>query len=844
MRIFSRRLASKVHATKLRSFRLRFELLEARQMLAAADLTGWAGLNHQSAPNDFEVISSTSSGGTFDGRRFGAGEAAAYLADTALLTTGGAALPDLTRTTSGGFSATGTLTFDASANSNIVDPVFYYGFFDNENLSAGAFGFSIADQTATSFRFRATAGTTQGTTTVLGDGTYTYNIDVNNAASGANTVRVRLFSGATNVVNATVAIPGTLALAADSFGFLQPLAGSEGTPADQTFSMTVSNINYTGETQVAGTPPAQPTGLAATVVSSSQINLSWNNVLNETGYELQRATNSAFTAGLVTSTTVADDVTDSATGLAASTTYWFRVRAVNAAGASSYSTAVSATTQAGVPAQPTGLAASVVSSSQIDLAWIDVATETSYEVQRAPTSAFGTGTVTLPANAANDTTISATGLSASTTYWFRVRAVNAAGASSYSTAVSATTPVASSTFYIDDTGSDTGAGTLASPWKSMAKALQSAPTGSTVLMLGGDYGSQDIVLAAPGNTNEVTFKPFDATSVTISGDTRWENVNHVRLENVRITNRFKLYSTSDIELVGNEITGSSAGQRLWIHGTEGMLIEDNNFHHLTSANAIIFIRFLSDEPGRGTKTANDLTIRNNTFSDINDGDAMQINMGRNVLIEGNTFVRFSDFNNTTGNHTDAIQLLACWDTVINANFMGGGGEGDTRVLVAPKSGTTEKSLRLTISNNVMVGANDWLLQVQHTDDLVIVNNTIWGPSSAVDKGLTLASCPDVIVVNNIIRNFKIIGNVTFADRRNNLINNLSDLENRGLFSGEFVGTPTFVNPTGTTAQDYKLTASSQGRNAGVSNFSEFVALDFEGALRDPAPDLGAFEFFD
>ena len=69
-----------------------------------------------------------------------------------------------------------------------------------------------------------------------------------------------------------------------------------------------------------------------------------DNANNETGFKIDRATSSDFTQNLVT-TTVGTGVTSYAyTGLSASTTYYYRVRATNSAGDSANTTAVSATT--------------------------------------------------------------------------------------------------------------------------------------------------------------------------------------------------------------------------------------------------------------------------------------------------------------------------------------------------------------------------------------------------------------------------------------------------------------------------------------------------------------------
>jgi pectate lyase len=99
----------------------------------------------------------------------------------------------------------------------------------------------------------------------------------------------------------------------------------------------------------ATTPaPAAPSNLAASATSSSQINLTWtDNANNETGFVVERATNSAFSAGLVSSNVGANVQSFSATGLAASTTYFFRVRATNSGGSSGNSNTASAATPPG-----------------------------------------------------------------------------------------------------------------------------------------------------------------------------------------------------------------------------------------------------------------------------------------------------------------------------------------------------------------------------------------------------------------------------------------------------------------------------------------------------------------
>jgi concanavalin A-like lectin/glucanase superfamily protein/List-Bact-rpt repeat protein/fibronectin type III domain protein len=92
-----------------------------------------------------------------------------------------------------------------------------------------------------------------------------------------------------------------------------------------------------------------------------------------------------------------------------------------------------------VPADPTGLTANAISTSRIDLAWSDNASnEGSYEVERSTTGIAGTYSllVTLPVNS---TSYSNTGLTSSTEYCYRVRAVNGVGPSGYAGPACATT---------------------------------------------------------------------------------------------------------------------------------------------------------------------------------------------------------------------------------------------------------------------------------------------------------------------------------------------------------------------------------------------------------------------
>jgi hypothetical protein len=188
------------------------------------------------------------------------------------------------------------------------------------------------------------------------------------------------------------------------------------------------------------TAPTAPSSLSATADTESRIIVRWkDNSGNEKGFRLERSRNGvdfAEIAMLGANTTSYSD-----TGLADGTTYYYRVRAYNSVGNSAFSNTDSATTPAAatetVPAAPASLSANPDSSSRITVRWTDRSdNETGFRLERSGNGSDFTQIATLGRNA---TAYSDTGLTANKTYYYRVRAYNSVGNSSYSNTGSATT---------------------------------------------------------------------------------------------------------------------------------------------------------------------------------------------------------------------------------------------------------------------------------------------------------------------------------------------------------------------------------------------------------------------
>jgi hypothetical protein len=130
---------------------------------------------------------------------------------------------------------------------------------------------------------------------------------------------------------------------------------------------TTVNFNETGWSvigyAVAGSVavPTAPSGLTATPVSATQINLSWtDNSSNETGFKIERQTGGGSFSQIATTGT--NVKTYNNTALTAETVYSYRVRSYNGSGDSGYSNTITATTPAegNEPNQPLTLPTPVI----------------------------------------------------------------------------------------------------------------------------------------------------------------------------------------------------------------------------------------------------------------------------------------------------------------------------------------------------------------------------------------------------------------------------------------------------------------------------------------------------
>jgi Fibronectin type III domain len=183
--------------------------------------------------------------------------------------------------------------------------------------------------------------------------------------------------------------------------------------------------------------PAPPSGLRITSLLSNKVSLSWtDNSGNELHFNIQRKQGTTGTYGDIKATAANVTSYNDKGGLRDGQLYYYRVCATNAAGVSAFSNEASGTTAL---AKPTSATATAVSSSRIDLSWVDnSASETGYKIERKRTAA-GTYAQIAQVGANVRSYNNTTGLDANTRYYYRVRATDGTMDSDYSNQPSAVT---------------------------------------------------------------------------------------------------------------------------------------------------------------------------------------------------------------------------------------------------------------------------------------------------------------------------------------------------------------------------------------------------------------------
>jgi len=258
----------------------------------------------------------------------------------------------------------------------------------------------------------------------------------------------------------TAVIPGTASNSTPvTFYVLTSTVGD--TTVDDDFDLWTlkgnnnSGSNYSYTLVVASAPTITTNSTVSSIATTSATlggNMTATGNASATTRGFEYSTTNSFADGAGTTTTDSGtygstgDFTKSLTGLTANTLYYFKAQSTNPIG-TGRGTQQSFTTLSNAPTVGSGSSAS---AAGFTASWTAPASQGSasftYSIDVSTNnSTFASPAFTQSSIASGTTTTSVTGLAASTAYYFRVRAVNAAGNSAWSSGSAAVTTTSSAT---------------------------------------------------------------------------------------------------------------------------------------------------------------------------------------------------------------------------------------------------------------------------------------------------------------------------------------------------------------------------------------------------------------
>ena len=219
------------------------------------------------------------------------------------------------------------------------------------------------------------------------------------------------------------------------------------TTGTYSFSVTSSEgcTSHQSANVVIDSQPAVPNAPIAKVannVSKTSFTANWDQVVTAYGYILDIALDNSFTnmlqnySNLQTGNTTNWNVT----GLKANTDYYYRIRGNNACGLGNVSGTIMVRTAIEVPSAPIVLSASNILKDGFNANWIVSSNATGYLLEVSADAGFETFVSGYKNKDVNNlTSLSVTGLSSNSNYFYRISAYNAGGTGAKSESIAVTT---------------------------------------------------------------------------------------------------------------------------------------------------------------------------------------------------------------------------------------------------------------------------------------------------------------------------------------------------------------------------------------------------------------------
>jgi len=421
-----------------------------------------------------------------------------------------------------------------------------------------------------------------------------------------------------------------------------PLGSNDVNGANVRFYITSSaatpptGVNYTktpngcGLMQVGSggaTPPPTPTLNNPYNVTGSSMDLSWSQSAGATGYKVYLSNNSTFTAPVAGYNPkdvpkTADDpyapTSTSASGLSKGTTYYVRVKAYSGAGDSGNSNTVSTTT---IPDAPTANDASEILDQTFKANWSTASGATSYKLYVSTNSSFSSHITGYNGYSTSSTNHVVTGVSPSTTYYYRLKAYNSAGESGYSGSKTVATAAPMPEMNLSGNGSSISDGdsspSTADHTDFGSVDVSSGSVAHTFTISNSGLGTLNLTGASPyvsitGHTSDFTLTTTPSSSIASGGGTTTFEVTFnpttsgTRSATISIANDDSNENPYNFSVQGTglvpEINVKGNGNNIADEDTTPATTDHTNFGETSVSGGSVVRTFTIENSGSGTLT--------------------------------------------------------------------------------------------------------------------------------------------------------------------------------------------------------------------------------------------------
>ncbi len=364
-------------------------------------------------------------------------------------------------------------------------------------------------------------------------------------------------------------------------------------------------------------------------------------------------------------------------------------------------------------------------------------------------------------------------------------------------------------YFVSTTGNDENPGTLASPWRTIQKAVTTVEPGCVVNIMEGTYYEEVNVKVSGTPDKYIVIKNYDDKEVVISGNNTAKQlmllngVSYLKIKGLVFADCLGSYT------VGLKISNTSD------EASHHIEVESNIFRNLYATSTTtypenVYAGAITVAGYHASKSIHNITIKDNTIKDCRTGWTEAIGITGNV----DGFLVNNNIVTNTGNI--GINASGHWGISSNPNtdyprngvisenrvsyckspIEGGAGiylDGSSNILVEKNIlhnnlyGITVgcEVINNSASNNIIrnnvcyhnegfgIGLAGWSPQGRVIKDCQIINNTTYGNATATDKKylgeIAIISSSNTIVKNNIFYSTNSNSNILYVnDKADNL----------------------------------------------------------------------------